>query len=105
MTARRLRLVDELIEDRLDGPLTVSEIAACLGLSAGFFTRAFKAAIGQTPHGYIIARRLSRARVLLRTGTMDLAGIAAACGFSSHAHMSVQFRCRLGIMPRELRGC
>jgi AraC family transcriptional regulator len=103
MTARRLRLADELIESKLDGPLTVSEIAACLGLSPGFFTRAFKAATGQTPHSYIIARRLSRARVLLRTGAMDLAGIAAACGFASHAHMTAQFRGRLGVTPRELR--
>jgi AraC family transcriptional regulator len=76
MTARRLRLVDELIEARLERGVTVDELAGALGLSAGFFRRAFKAAIGKAPHDYIIDRRLSRARLLLQSGNRGLAEIA-----------------------------
>jgi AraC family transcriptional regulator len=103
MTARRLRAIDELIEARLDTPLTVGELASSLKLSRGFFARAFKAAIGKAPHDYIIDRRLSRARLLLQTSDGDLANIALTCGFSSHAHMTALFRRRLGIVPQDLR--
>jgi AraC family transcriptional regulator len=104
MTVRRLRLVDELIEAKLESSLTVGELAAALGPSSGFFRRAFKAAVGKAPHHYIIDRRLSRARELLRTGNHGLAEIAAACGFASHAHMTALFRRRLGVTPNSLRG-
>jgi AraC family transcriptional regulator len=104
MTPRRLRQIDELIEAGLDGGLTVRDLADRLGLSAGFFARAFKAATGKPPHAYIIDRRISRARALLRSAPSDLSQIAYACGFSSHAHMTSAFRARLGVTPARLRG-
>jgi AraC family transcriptional regulator len=103
MTPRRLRLVDELIEARLDAKLTVRELAAALRLSTGFFCRAFKASVGKAPHDYIIDRRVSRARVLLQSTPLDLSAIAHASGFASHAHMSTTFRNRLGVTPSALR--
>jgi AraC family transcriptional regulator len=103
MTARRLGLVDEIIEARMDSGLTIQEIANHLGLSTGFFNRAFKAATGKTPHDYIVDRRISRARLLLRRSDLGLADIAAASGFASHAHMTSQFRRRLGTSPSRLR--
>jgi AraC family transcriptional regulator len=60
MTPYRLRLIDELIEAKLDSKLTVQELAGALGLSAGFFSRAFRAAIGKAPHDHIIDCRVSR---------------------------------------------
>jgi AraC family transcriptional regulator len=103
MTPQRLRLVDELIEDRLESRIAVQDIADALGLSAGFFCRAFRAGVGKSPHDHIIDRRLSRARALLRHTALDLGTIALASGFSSHAHMSATFRKRLGASPSELR--
>jgi AraC family transcriptional regulator len=105
MTSRRLKLVDEFIEARLDGRLTIHEVAASLGLSTGFFNRAFKAAVGKSPHDYIVDRRISRARLLLRMPGIKLADIAAAAGFASHAHMTTQFHRRLGTTPSQLRDC
>jgi AraC family transcriptional regulator len=103
MTPQRLRLVEDLIEARLDTRLTVQDIADSLGLSAGFFCRAFQAAIGQSPHDHIIDRRVARARTLLADAALDLSAIALASGFASHAHMTATFRKRLGVAPRELR--
>ena len=103
MTPRRLRLVDELIEARLDAKLTVRELAAALRLSTGFFCRAFKASVGKAPHDYIIDRRVSRARALLQSNPLDLSAIAHASGFASHAHMTATFRSRLGVTPSALR--
>ena len=103
MTPCRLRMIDELIEARLDGKLTVQELAGALGLSTGFFSRAFKAAIGKAPHDHIVDCRISRARALLRSTQLDLVGVAYASGFSSHAHMTATFRDRLGVNPSVLR--
>jgi AraC family transcriptional regulator len=103
MTPRRLRLVDELIEAKLDTKVTIQELAATLGLSAGFFSRAFKAAVGKAPHDYIVDCRISRARRLLESTELGLTTIAHASGFASHAHMTTTFRNRLSINPGALR--
>jgi AraC family transcriptional regulator len=105
MTPHRLKRIDDLIEARLDAKLTVQELASALELSTGFFCRAFRAAIGKAPHDYIIDRRVSRARALLRQAApaLDLSAIAQASGFASHAHMTATFRHRLGVTPSALR--
>ncbi len=104
LTPQRLHRMEDLIEAQLGGPLTVQDLADALGLSAGFLARAFKAATGQPPHAYVLNRRIARARALLRTPLgRDLSGVAYACGFSSHAHMTAAFRARLGAAPSALR--
>lgn len=103
MTPQRMKEVEELIEINLDQKLTVRDLANTFHLSSGFFSRAFKAAVGQSPHDYIIDRRLYRARSLLRLQDIGLSAIALTSGFSSHAHMTSVFRERLGAVPSEIR--
>jgi AraC family transcriptional regulator len=104
MTPQRLRLSLEQIEEQLATRVTVLSLAEPLGLSAGFFARAFREAVGKSPHDYIIDRRVARARRLLQEGALDLAAVAQAAGFSSHAHMSSVFRDRLDTTPSAIRG-
>jgi AraC family transcriptional regulator len=104
ITPHRLRRIDEMIEAGLETGISVPAMAAALGLSPGFFHRAFRAAVGVTPHDYVIERRIARARRLLDTTRLGLAEIAAACGFASHAHMTAQLTARLGRPPSGLRG-
>ncbi|VVP79442.1 HTH-type transcriptional activator RhaS [Pseudomonas fluorescens] len=103
LTGSRMRLLDEFIAAGLDGPLGVQDMAGLLGLSDGYFMRAFKAATGQSPHSYLIDRRLAKARALIRDSTASLAEIAHSCGFNSQAHMATTFRQRLGLSPVQLR--
>jgi len=103
MTPRRFDQLDDMIKSRLAGTVTVQELASSLNLSAGFLNRAFRASTGITPYTWIAERRLDRARTLLRTSNLDLAGIAAECGFSSHAHMTARFRQRFGVVPSRFR--
>ena len=103
MTPRRLKRIEELIEARLDTKITVQSLADELELSSGFFCRAFHEGVGKPPHDYIIDRRVSRARTLLRNRALGLSAVAHASGFSSHAHMTATFRKRLGVAPGELR--
>lgn len=96
------RLVDH-IEHNLDHGLPVAELAALAGLSRPHFTRAFQAALGESPHRFVLRRRLAAARQLLDRGAADLATVAVRCGFSSHAHLSSAFRAEFGISPSAYR--
>jgi AraC family transcriptional regulator len=96
------RLVDH-IEHHLDQGLPVAELAALAGLSRPHFTRAFQAAVGESPHRFVLRRRLAAARQYLDRGSEDLATIAVRCGFSSHAHLSSAFRAEFGISPSAYR--
>ncbi|PKR89777.1 AraC family transcriptional regulator [Pleomorphomonas diazotrophica] len=103
ITPQRLRRVDDLIDVRLSENLLVTDLAAALGLSTRYFSRAFHKATGRSPREYIIECRLRRARALIETTDHSLADIALECGFSSHAHMTSQFVMRLGVPPSALR--
>ena len=91
------------IEARLDRRLSLPEIAAAAGMGRRDFARRFKAALGQTPHQYVLARRLERARDLLATTDRAIADIAYAVGFASQAHMTDSFRRVLGTTPGRCR--
>lgn len=103
MTPRRLRHTLEWIEAELHRPFAVVELARAVGLSARFFSGAFRAAVGQAPHDFVIERRVARARALLHAGEQSLVEVALACGFASHAHLTSTFRRRLGVPPSALR--
>ncbi|WP_339481231.1 helix-turn-helix transcriptional regulator [Pseudomonas sp. RL_5y_Pfl2_73] len=104
LTGRRMRLLDEFIDAGLDRPLGVKEMSGLLSLSEGYFMRAFKQATGQSPHSYLIDRRLAKARALMRDAAARLTDIAHTCGFNSQAHMTTLFKQRLGVSPAQLRG-
>jgi AraC family transcriptional regulator len=87
----------------LDQELTLEQLAAVAGLSAGHFLRAFKRATGQTPHRYLVERRLEQAQRLLAATADPIADIAYACGFSSQSHMTDRFTRELGIAPARYR--
>jgi AraC family transcriptional regulator len=91
----------EHIERGLEGPLPLSNLAALAGLSPSHFARAFREAMGETPHRYVMRQRVERARALL--GQVTLAEAAARCGFSSQSHLSRCFVEHYGQPPGALR--
>lgn len=103
MTPARLKRIEDIIESELSTAISVSRLSTALDLSEGFFSRAFKAAIGKSPHDHIIDRRVARCRSLLQSGHHDLTTLALDTGFSSQAHMTSTFRRRLGLSPGQMR--
>lgn len=103
---RRLKRVQDYIEDNLETDLTVTEIASVACLSRYHFARAFRAAVGESPNSYIGSRRINRALALLASSEMSLVEIAFACRFSSQAAFARAFRRKFGQTPGEYRrGC
>jgi AraC family transcriptional regulator len=97
-----LRRVIERMQD-LDTDLDLRTLAAETGYSQRHFIRMFRAATGQTPHRFLVELRLDHAKKLLRQHRASLIDVAAASGFSSHAHMTQVFRRVLGVTPSEFR--
>ncbi len=84
-------------------PLTVGRLARLAGLSTYHFIRAFRAEVGQTPHQYLRARRIARARELLVTTPMPVTEICDAVGFQSLGSFSSLFRKLTGETPGAYR--
>jgi AraC-like DNA-binding protein len=84
-------------------PLTIERLAALAGLSSFHFIRAFRSATGGTPHQYLRARRLDRARELLVTTPMPVTEICDAVGFQSLGSFSSLFRKVTGETPAAYR--
>lgn len=93
----------EFIEDTLDGPLELGELASLAGMPPLRFLRSFTHATGSTPHAYITERRLQRARSLLRATQTPLAAVALDCGFAHQSHLGAVFKSRLGLSPQQYR--
>jgi AraC family transcriptional regulator len=98
-----LRRVEEHIDSRLAERINVSELASVAGLSRGYFSSAFRAATGESPHQFILTRRLAEARRRLDAGAGDLAQLALQTGFSSHAHLTTAFGRAFGVTPHAYR--
>lgn len=100
---RPLRRVLERMQASLSAELDLATLAAESGYSRAHFLRTFRAATGQTPHRYLLDRRLEKARELIANKSMPLIDVAADCGFSSHAHLTTAFRSRFGVAPSAYR--
>ncbi len=103
LPARPLRRVQERIENGLNEKLSLASIARETGYSRAHFLRMFRAATGQTPHQYVLERRINAAQSLLRCSTKTLPEIALRCGFSSQAYMTDVFRRCMDMTPMVYR--
>ena len=80
------------IDARLDKPIRLNELSEVSRLSTAYFCRAFKRTFGETPHSYIVRRRLDKAETLMLTSDLPLSHIAIRCGFTDQAHLCKLFR-------------
>ncbi|KRP61940.1 helix-turn-helix domain-containing protein [Pseudomonas trivialis] len=99
---QRRRLV-EYIEQHLQDPISLGLLAGVCALSEYHFARMFRQSFGLPPHQYLLARRLARARSLLRGGALPLGEVALMCGFSSASHFNQRFRQATGATPGDYR--
>jgi len=101
---RRLTRVRDYIDANLEGgDLTIARLAKVASLSQFHFARAFKAAVGNSPHQYVSTHRLERAKELLTRGDQSLLDIAVALNFSSQANFTRAFRKGTGMTPGQYR--
>lgn len=103
LTAATLKRLFAHVDEHLAAPLRLAELAAIARLSEDHFLRAFKAAVGQTPHQYVLERRIAHAQHLLATSALPVVDIARAGGFRGASHFAAAFRERVGMTPTDWR--
>ena len=93
----------EMIRERLDGTIGLSELARECGLSVSYFVRAFQKTFGMSPYRWLIERRIDQAKALLVTGNLPIADIAVQSGFSDQAAFTSAFGRIVGESPGRWR--
>ncbi|MBV9078163.1 MAG: helix-turn-helix transcriptional regulator [Methylobacteriaceae bacterium] len=102
LSVRALRRVLGFIDENLERDLSLTEMARLVGLSAPYFSHAFRTAVGEPPYRYLLRRRCERACTLME-GPTSIAEIALAVGFSSQSHFTTAFRRLMGTTPAAWR--
>lgn len=103
LAAWQVRRACDAMEARLDGRITLGELAAAAGCSAPHFSRAFRRSTGLPPFDWLRRRRMERAEALLADPLMPLAAVALAVGFSDQPHFTGAFRRATGFTPGAWR--
>ncbi len=98
-----LRRVRDRIDREYAEPLDVEALARGAHMSAGHLSRAFKAAYGESPYGYLMTRRIERAMALLRRGDLSVTEVCFAVGCSSLGTFSTRFTELVGVPPSTYR--
>ncbi len=100
---RRLYRAKEYASALFDTHITLNELAQIASLSPNHFLRMFKHLFHQTPHQYLISKRLDRARYLLLSTDRSVTEIAFSLGFESLGSFSWLFHLRVGCSPIRYR--
>jgi AraC-like DNA-binding protein len=101
--ARHLLRAKDLIDARYRESLDVPTIAQAARLSPAHFTREFRRTFGETPHQYLLTRRLERAAALLRNTDRSISEICFAVGLTSVGSFTTSFGRAYGVSPGAYR--
>ena len=100
---RYLLRARDLVDARYAEPLDVADLARTAGLSRARFSREFKSAFGESPHAYLLTRRLERAAALLRSTDRPVVEICFAVGLRSVGSFTTSFTRAYGMTPTVYR--
>lgn len=101
--ARHLLRAKDLIDARYREPLDVPTLARAARLSEAHFSREFRRAFGESPHQYLLTRRLERAAALLRNTDRPIAEVCFAVGLRSVGSFTTSFGRAFGVSPGAYR--
>jgi len=96
------RVVD-YVDAAMEGDLTLDAMAEVAGMNPFYFARAFRNRFGETPHRFVLRRRIERAKRLLTETETPLVEIALCCGFASQSHFASVFHRHVGVTPGRYR--
>jgi AraC-like DNA-binding protein len=101
--ARHLLRAKDLADARYTESLGVDDMASAAGLSRAHFSREFRRAFGESPHAYLLTRRLERAAALLRNTDRSVASICFSVGLQSVGSFTTSFTRTFGRSPTAYR--
>jgi len=101
--ARHLLRAKDMMDARYREPLDVPALARAARLSPAHFSREFRRAFGESPHRYLLTRRMERAAALLRSTDRSVADVCFLVGLTSVGSFTTTFRRVYGMSPTEYR--
>jgi len=101
--ARHLLKAKDLADARYFEPLGVDDMAAAAGLSRAHFSREFRREFGESPHQYLLTRRMERAAWLLRATDRSVADVCFSVGLASVGSFTTSFSRTYGVSPTVYR--
>jgi AraC-like DNA-binding protein len=99
-TRRAIRRAMAYIHSRYAETISLSNIAACAGLSERHLNRSFRQEMGVTAINYLNRYRVRQSRMLLQASEMTITQVAGAVGFSDSNYFARVFRREVGVSPR-----
>src|SRR5438477_9561799 len=103
LTVRHLLRARDVADARYSDPLDVDDLARSAGLSRAHFSREFRRAFGDSPHAYLLTRRLERAATLLRNTDRSVTDICFSVGLRSLGSFTTSFTRTFGVSPTAYR--
>ena len=103
LLAWQVRKVRDYIDSHITGPVLVADLCALVQRSEAHFSRSFKRTFGESPHSFVVRRRVDLAAQYMLTTDASLSDIALRCGFSDQAHLCKHFRQAAGQTPATWR--
>jgi AraC-like DNA-binding protein len=98
-----LRRARDLMDREYARPLEVADLARAALMSTAHFSRRFRGAYGETPYGYLMTRRIERAKALLRQGELSVTEVCLEVGCTSLGSFSARFTELVGETPTAYR--
>lgn len=98
-----LRRARDFMDREFARPIAVADVARVALMSPAHFTRRFRAAYGETPHGHLMMRRIERAKLLLRRRELSVTDVCLAVGCTSLGSFSARFTQVVGESPTAYR--
>jgi AraC family transcriptional regulator len=99
LLAWQIKRLVAYIESHIESPISIQELASIAGLSPSHFCRAFRRSLKESPHCFVMQRRIARSQALMSTTRAPLSHIAIDCGFADQAHFSRVHRKLVGMAP------
>jgi AraC family transcriptional regulator len=103
LLAWQARKVRDYIDSHIVGSILVADLCALIQRSEGHFSRAFKRTFGESPHSFVVRRRVELAAEYMLKTDASLSDIALRCGFTDQAHLSKHFRQAVDQTPAAWR--
>jgi AraC family transcriptional regulator len=99
----KIKRVMDYIESHIGYSISIADLAGLIGLSPWHFCRAFRTSLRESPHGFVMRRRIARSQSLMAATRAPLSEIALECGFADQAHFSRVHARLVGVSPGTWR--
>jgi AraC family transcriptional regulator len=103
LSAWQAHKVRDHIDAHLAEPILIADLCALIQRSEAHFSRSFKRTFGESPHAFLVRRRLKQAEQYMLETSAPLSEIALRCGFTDQAHLCKHFRQMTGRTPASWR--